>query len=383
MAGQLQHDLLPRANHDELARQDFVHSLKLHLATRVAPGNKHVYERRAKPRFEQQAQRPPKDRHEVRHVMQDEPYYQTWSALQRTSQEMMWEAVEVSVTRQLPALVARASQPAKPLGSLRLDPDLAIPAYHTAVDIHCQPGGYHTEGGPDDVAAGAVYDRAVYIYAMRRLGALNDDMGQSVVAYLQHRQPDFRPARILDMGCTVGHSTLPYADAYPAAELCAIDVGAPVLRYAHARAEALGKRVHFSQQNAERTSFADASFDLIVSHILLHETSSRALRNIVRESYRLLAPGGLMIHQEVPQYHGLDPYQAFVLDWDTYNNNEPFWGTLRDSDLTAIAREAGFAEERVLETMIPSAAQVKARTGRFQAGDFGGSGHWFVFAATK
>ena len=383
MAGQLQHDLLPRANHDELARQDFVHSLKLHLATRVAPGNKQVYERRAKPRFEQQAGRPPKDRHEVRHVMRDEPYYQTWSALQRTSQEMMWEAVDASVTRQLPELVARAIRPAKPLGSLRLDPDLAIPAYHTAVDIHCQPGGYHTEGGPDDVAAGAVYDRAVYIYAMRRLGALNDDMGQSVVAYLQHRQPDFRPARILDMGCTVGHSTLPYADAYPAAELCAIDVGAPVLRYAHARAEALGKRVHFSQQNAERTSFADASFDLIVSHILLHETSSRALRNIVRESYRLLAPGGLMIHQEVPQYHGLDPYQAFVLDWDTYNNNEPFWGTLRDSDLTAIAREAGFAEERVLETMIPSAAQVKARTGRFQAGDFGGSGHWFVFAATK
>ena len=218
---------------------------------------------------------------------------------------------------------------------------------------------------------------------MRRLGALNDDMGQSVVAYLQHCQPDFRPARILDMGCTVGHSTLPYADAYPAAELCAIDVGAPVLRYAHARAEALGKAVHFSQQNAEITSFADASFDLIVSHILLHETSSRALRNIVRESYRLLAPGGLMIHQEVPQYHGLDPYQAFVLDWDTYNNNEPFWGTLRDSDLTAIAREAGFAKERVLETMIPSAAQVKARTGRFQAGDFGGSGHWFLFAATK
>ena len=383
MAGQLQHDLLPRANHDELARQDFVHSLKLHLATRVAPGNKQVYERRAKPRFEQQAGRLPKDHHEVRHVMRDEPYYQTWSALQRTSQEMMWEAVDASVTRQLPELVARASQPAKPLGSLRLDPDLAIPAYHTAVDIHCQPGGYHTEGGPDDVAAGAVYDRAVYIYAMRRLGALNDDMGQSVVAYLQHRRPDFRPARILDMGCTVGHSTLPYADAYPAAELCAIDVGAPVLRYAHARAEALGKRVHFSQQNAERTSFADASFDLIVSHILLHETSSRALRNIVRESYRLLAPGGLMIHQEVPQYHGLDPYQAFVLDWDTYNNNEPFWGTLRDSDLTAIAREAGFAEERVFETMIPSAAQVKARTGRFQAGDFGGSGHWFVFAATK
>ena len=383
MAVQLQHTLLPQASHDELARQNFVQSLKVHLATQVSPGNKVVYEKQAKPRFEKHAQRPPINRHEVRQVMRDEPYYQTWSALQRTSQEMMWESVGSSVDRQLPALVSRAKQPGQARGSLTLAPDLAIPAYHAAVDIHCQPGGYHTELGQDDVAAGAMYDRAVYIYAMGRLGALNDEMGQSVVLYLQHHYPDFQPKKILDMGCTVGHSTLPYVDAYPEAEIFAIDVGAPVLRYAHARAEALGKRVHFSQQNAEHTNFEEGTFDLIVSHILLHETSSKALRHIIAESYRLLAPGGLMVHQEVPQYHGLDPYNAFILDWDTYNNNEPFWGTLRDSDLTAIAVQAGFAKEHITETMIPSALQVKTRTHRFQGGDFGGGGQWFVFVATK
>ena len=52
MATQLQHDLLPQASHDELARQNFVHSLKLHLATNVSPGNKVIYEQQAKPRFE-------------------------------------------------------------------------------------------------------------------------------------------------------------------------------------------------------------------------------------------------------------------------------------------------------------------------------------------
>ena len=387
MATQLQHDLLPQASHDELARQNFVQSLKLHLATKVSPGNKVVYEQRAKPRFEKETRRPPKDRHEVRRVMRDEPYYQTWSALQRTSQEMMWESVSSSVARQLPDIIARSSQngtePGSRLGTLALNPDLPIPAYHTAVDIHCQPGGYHTELGQDDVAAGAIYDRAVYIYSMSRLGALNDEMGQSVAVYMQHQYPDFQPQRILDMGCTVGQSTLPYVDTYPDAEISAIDVGAPVLRYAHARAEALGKRVHFSQQNAEQTNFSDGSFDLIVSHILLHETSSKALRNILKESYRLLAPGGLMIHQEVPQYQGMDPYDAFILDWDTYNNNEPFWGTLRDSDLSALAVQAGFTEEKVIETMIPSAIQVKTRTQRFQGGDFGGGGQWFILAATK
>ena len=77
-------------------------------------------------------------------------------------------------------------------------------------------------------------------------------------------------------------------EAYPEAEVYGIDVAAPMLRYAHARAEALGRRVHFSQQNAESTNFRDESFDLIVSHILLHETSAKAVRNIMRECHRLL-----------------------------------------------------------------------------------------------
>ena len=384
MNTQLQHDLLPTATHDELARQNFVQSLKVHLATKVSPGNKTIYEHRAAPRFAREHQRPPQDRHEVRSVMKDEPYYQMWSTLLRTSQEMMWDSVNVSVERQFPQLRERAATNGKTLGSLSLNPDLPIPAYHTAVDIHCQPGGYHTELEQGDVAAGATYDRAVYIYAMSRLGSLNDEMGQSVVLHLKEQHADFRPRRILDMGCTVGHSTLPYVDTYPKAEIFAIDVGAPVLRYGHARAEALGKRVHFSQQNAEQTNFEDGSFDLIVSHILLHETSSQAIRNIMKECHRLLKPGGMMLHQEVPQYEGMPPYEAFILDWDTYNNNEPFWGTVHSMDLQKLAEESGFAAQSVIQTMIPSALErAQARTKKFQGGDFGGGGAWFVFGATR
>lgn len=384
MYDQTGHALLPRSTQDEQARQNFVQSLKEHLAMRVSPGNKSVYARRAKPRFEQEHHRAPRDRHEVRRVMKDEPYYQTWSALLRTSQEMMWESVASSVERQLPDLTAKAKTNGHVLGSLTLNPDLPIPAYHTAVDIHCMPGGYHGEGDANDIAAGAVYDRAVHIYAMGRLGPFNDDLGASLVTHLKQQYPHFHPCRILDMGCSVGHSTVPYVEAYPEAEVHALDIGAPMLRYAHARAEALGKRVHFSQQNAERTHFADASFDLIVSHILLHETSGAAIRNIMRECHRLLTPGGMMFHVEVPQYQGMDPYDAFILDWDTYNNNEPFWGAMHDLDLMELARQGGFVGETVVQTLVPSAFKMaRTRTQLFQGGDFGGGGQWFVFGATK
>jgi len=115
----------------------------------------------------------------------------------------------------LPELIKLAQTAGFNFSTLELDPDLEIPAYHRAVDIHCQPGGYHTEVAQNDVAAGAIYDRAVYLYAMGRMGRFNDDIGASTVAYLQHNKPDFRPKRILDLGCTVGHSTIPYIDAYP------------------------------------------------------------------------------------------------------------------------------------------------------------------------
>ena len=78
----------------------------------------------------------------------------------------MGQAVIDTVERTLPDLKATAASLDKgnPRGSLRLDPDLEIPAYHTAVDIHLQPGAYHSEFTDSDVAAGAIYDRAIYLY---------------------------------------------------------------------------------------------------------------------------------------------------------------------------------------------------------------------------
>src|SRR3546814_19045785 len=81
-------------------------------------------------------------------------------------------------------------------------------------------------------------------------GPLCYDKGQTGAAFLKARFPDFKATRVLDMGCTVGMSTLPYVGAYPEAEVHAIDLSAPSLRFAHARAESLGKAVHFRKANA-------------------------------------------------------------------------------------------------------------------------------------
>lgn len=385
-ASQYQHDLLAQMTHDELARQEFVRSFKLYLAQNISPGNKKVFEERVEPHLKKGKEK--NNLVEIGKLMAKEEYYQFWSSLQRCSQEMMWNAVQIPVERQLPELVetARNISEKPKLGSLTLNPDLKVPDYHTAVDIHCQPGGYHSEFGPDDVAAGAVYDRAVYIYAMGRMGPFNDDIGASTAKWLKEHYPDFKPQRILDLGCTVGHSTLAWAEYYPEAEIFAIDVAAPVLRYAHARAEILGVKVHFLQMNAEQLSFPDDHFDVVNGSILIHETSAKAARNIFKECHRVLRKGGVMLHGETPPYKDLPPYDAFMLDWDTRNNNEPFWRASHMIDPCVDCVEAGFSKESVFEVLAPSAFEAKLSqryTHVFQGGDFGGGGQWYVYGAWK
>ena len=217
--------------------------------------------------------------------MMRDPFTQMWSALKHDVQEQMFYTVAEGIERQLPALVEKAkavrARPDK-LGSLSLDPSVRVPRYNSAVDIHCKPGGYHTEVVEDDVLAGAEFERTLNLHLMGLLGPHDDDMGQSLARWAKRKFPGLKPKRILDMGCTIGNSTLPWLDEYPDAEMVAIDGSAPVLRYGHARSESLGTPVQFMQMDAEHTSFPDQSFDFVVSHILMHETSNRALRNIFR-----------------------------------------------------------------------------------------------------
>lgn len=332
----------PTPTHDEHARQKFDGLLRNYLRQELMPGMAPLWEKRVLPEFTSEYGRPPLNKSEVGRAMRSQNYYQTWSLLQRVSQQLLWDSVIDSVERTLPELIQRA-QEMNQLGSLQLDPSLEIPRYHTSHDIHQQPGGYHSEFTSNDLAAGAIFDTGVPIYSNRIMGEANDVLGQTLAGFYQQRFATEKPLRVLDLGCAIGNSTVPWAAAYPEAEVHGVDVAAPCLRYAHARANAMGVSVHFHQQNAEALDFEDGSFDVIASCILFHETSLPAVSNILRECHRLLKPGGRMLHQDGALTADWEPYRAFMADWEVQNNNEPFLGTLRDLDLRGQFEHAGFA----------------------------------------
>lgn len=395
---QHEHAALPRANHDERARQEFTKSLKQFVQQGLLPGLTPVYQHRAAKAFEKEHGKPPADRWDIRKAMVKDLYFQHYAATNRIAQELLWESVIGSVERQLPELEkAIADLTASNAAPLESDRAFPVPRYVSALDIHCMPGGYASEIDGNDIAQGAIYDRGVYLYAMGYMGPDNDDMGRSVCNYVKRKMPGFQPKRILDMGCTVGHSTVPFKEQFPDAEVIGIDVGGPCVRYAHARAKALGHDVSFMQRSAEDTGFEAGSFDLVVSHILLHETSGQAMPRIFRECHRLLKPGGLMIHADLPPFDLMDPFTQFILDNETYYNNEPFWGAMRDKDQIGMARDAGFPAETIRFDTAPMAIMefagadttytedaAEALADReFTAGEYAPGGGWEVLIAQK
>ncbi len=345
IAEQDHHPALVIGDADDRARQAFAFTLRNHVTGRLMPMNRLLFEKRAAGAHAKATGAHPDDPKAIRAAMDADGLYRFYLSARRTCQELIWASVIPAVER------AAAPQVAPAGGSLTLDPDLAPPGYVDAVDIHCMPGGYTADRGDGDVAAGAVYDRGVYLYMSGLMGGLNDAVGQLAVEWLRREHPGFRPLRILDIGCGVGHATLPWKAAFPEALVVGIDVGAALLRYAHARAEGLGVPIDFVQANAEATPFEDGSFDLIASSIVLHETSSRGLPAIFRECRRLLAPGGAMLHVDQPRFDD-DPWATFLQENETFYNNEPFWRAYRRLDLAALAEEAGFARDGIVEDVI-------------------------------
>ncbi|MFO0114054.1 MAG: class I SAM-dependent methyltransferase [Betaproteobacteria bacterium] len=379
------HGVSPTFKHDDIARFNFLAQLNTHLAATVVPANATAYEKRVKPAFVAEHGREPTDRHEVRRAMLKDAHFQIWSALRRSSMELRQQNGREVVLRQLAALNQKAAALNRNSPQLKLDPTFVPPAYVSKVDFHCMPGGYVGELLPDDVGAAANYDIGIFATTAGGLGCYNDGAGLAVYEWLKKRYAGEMPKRILDLGCGPGHTITALAKHLPNTEFVTVDVAAPMLRFAHARAKSLGvNNITFIQANAENVPEPDASFDVVYTTIMLHETSNLAIRKIMAETYRLLKPGGLSFHLEQPQYAGLPPFEAFMRDWDSLYNNEPFWTGMHDLDIDQLMADAGYDranmfQDRAVGVLDEAIFGKQKDTGE----DFGRKAAWHLFGVTK
>jgi SAM-dependent methyltransferase len=387
------HDLALAPTRDEAAAQDFVSTLRSHVLNPMAASMKARFEAEVAPVLGDGA-----SSQDVLEALQPTPYFRFYTAARIKAQKLVWASVRETIERERDALAARAAALAadrgRAQGTLTLDPDLALPWNVSAIDVHLMPGSYGFGGSDGDVAAGALYENGLSVFSFGLMGESLDDIGRSIALWLTCRHPDFAPAEILDLGCSVGHQTLPWKRAYPKALVTGLDVAPACLTYAHARAQSLGLTAHFLQADATRVPLPDASQDLVFSSMFLHELPAQDIRAVFREARRLLRRGGLMLHYELPPNEALTAYDGFYLDWDSHYNAEPYYEGYRDLSPRALAAEAGFAPDTYFEASVPSlgwygeeAVREAVGAGGATAGDKLGrlsdGVQWFVYGSWK
>lgn len=352
-----------RPVHDEAARHRFVSILKAYANDDLEEALAVRYEERLKPAYASQHGAVPCNRAQARPIFERDPLYQLWGSMVYVSQTLMWETVGTTCRRLQPQMQVRAKEvTAQPRGSLMLDSSLEIPEPIANAEIHRQPGGYFGNGSADDLYAAVVYLGTVELYrGAKGLAAPapvgEPGMGRFILSVLKKRYPDLKPRRILDLGCGPGTETLAYAEAFPEAEVHALDLSAPFVTFGHAWAEDCGVTVHFRQADAQRTAYSERYFDLVVSHILFHETWYDQVPRIFAEAYRLLTRGGVFLNADVPyQPSRLSMSKQVTNDWQVRNNGEPFWTGFAETDVLDLLARAGFESSKSLAEYEPLGA---------------------------
>lgn len=222
-------------------------------------------------------------------------------------------------------------------GTLELNPEMELPQY-TKHEIHMQPGGY-----VGDPFAGHMYHYGTNNFWLGR--NYQDQLHAGLAAEIPAPPADGRVRRILDLGCSVGQLTIALKERYPDAEVWGIDVGGPMVRYAHMRAVDLDVDVNFAQRLAEDTRFPDNYFDIVTSFLLFHEVTSEAAMQIINEAHRITRPGGVFFPrdprawQEMPARTGYQRWQQ----WWIWRWNHEVWALEhRSNDYVAALADAGF-----------------------------------------
>jgi ubiquinone/menaquinone biosynthesis C-methylase UbiE len=220
-------------------------------------------------------------------------------------------------------------------GSLELNPKMHVPDY-CRHEIHTQLGGY-----VGDPFAGYIYNYGTNVFFN---GRNDQDELYEAFAKVVPVPADRRVRRILDLGAGAGQLATSLKKRFPDAEIWAIDVAGPMIRYGHMRANEMGVAVNFAQRLGEDSKFPADHFDIVTSYIMFHEVTAQAAARIIAETERILRPGG--VFYPIDFYTGgappARPLARYTSWWDHRWNNEVWRMEYAALDFAGAMRQARF-----------------------------------------
>jgi len=241
-------------------------------------------------------------------------------------------------------------------------PSVVLPSYYL------MPFHAYDEGNESWLAAAEV-EPATYAMALRTykdqtsltpqaaFAKLRGSTTDAIKAYQVQHGLDTNPEVLLDMGCSTGMSTRWLAAQFPQAEIVGLDLCTRFLAVAEQEerqhpliSSVTGqRRIKYVHGMAESTNLTAQSVDLVMFSYVIHECPAAVIAAFVKESKRILKPGGVMTmidnNPKSATIQNLPPF-LFTLMKAT----EPWSDQYYAFDLEASMRAEGFKEVITVET---------------------------------
>lgn len=205
-------------------------------------------------------------------------------------------------------------------------------------NFHWQTDGYLSR------RSAKLYDVGVEFLFAGTADVMRRQVIPPVTRFLQ-REGGAKGKRLLDVACGTGRTLAQIHEAHPELKMYGLDLSPYYVR------EARDTLAHVADaslvaENAEHMPFADALFDVVTSVYLFHELPKNARRQVIREVYRVLRPGGLLVIEDSAQYAESSEIR-FFLDRFPEDFHEPFFNDYLRDDLAKPLEEAGFVVDAV------------------------------------
>ena len=149
-------------------------------------------------------------------------------------------------------------------------------------------------------------------------------------------------AHVLDLGCGTGTLAIMAAERAPSAHVVGLDVDPAILAIARRKVAHAGAPIVFAEGSATDPPFAPASFDRVLTTLVLHHLSTPQKRLALAAARRVLRPGG--------ELHVADfgrPHTALMRlaarTFHLFDGEESTGANLR-GELPGLVREAGFVD---------------------------------------
>ena len=162
----------------------------------------------------------------------------------------------------------------------------------------------------------------------------SDELLHTMFLYLE---PDFKPLRILDLGCGTGNLTQRILEYFPEAQIDALDLSEDILEESRKR---FGNQsnMNYLQADFKNMHLSEKSYDLVMSSIAIHHVQDPFKFNLYKDVFYALKTDGLFIFADQTRgitneiyFKNIECWKAEALKLGSTEENWNMWMAHQDA----------------------------------------------------